>query len=58
MNPFAPEIASVTAQAQLSTIVQLAEKAPLAALALLVLALLVVYGLVRFDLESHLPAPR
>jgi hypothetical protein len=58
MNPFASEIASVTAQAQLSTIVQLAEKVPLAALALLVVVLLAVYGLVRFDLENHLPAAR
>jgi hypothetical protein len=58
MNPFASEIASVTAEAQLSTIVQLAENVPLAALALLVVALLAVYGLVRFDLENHLPASR
>lgn len=58
MNTFASEVASVTAEVQLDTIFRLAEKVPIAALAIVVVALLAVYGLVRFDLENHLPSPR
>lgn len=58
MNPFASEIASATAEVQLDTIFRLAEKVPIAALAILIVALLAVYGLVRFDPGNHLPAPR
>lgn len=58
MNTFASEVASVTAEVQLDAIFRLAEKVPIAALAIVVVALLAVYGLVRFDLENHLPSPR
>jgi hypothetical protein len=37
---------------------RLAEKAPAAALALLIAVLLVAFGLVRFELGSHVPVPR
>jgi hypothetical protein len=58
MDPFLPEIASVSAEVQLSTLFKFVEMAPAAAVVLLIAVLLVAYGLVRFDLGSHIPSPR
>jgi len=58
MNPFLSEVSSVTAEAHLDTVLSFVEMMPAAAVALLVVALLAVYGLVRFDLENHLPLLR
>ena len=58
MNPLLSEVSSVAAEARLGTIVDLAEKAPAAAIALLIVVLLAAYGLVRFDLESHVSSSR
>jgi hypothetical protein len=58
MNLLLSEVSSVTAEAHLDTVLDLVGRVPEAAVALLIAVLLAVYGLVRFDLENHLPSPR